>query len=96
MIGGSGLTSFAKTHLIDLLMLALQKNMPLFVQDFLGSVIFQFIFILFFTTRLRQLIHDVCIQELPIICIRSSWNYRQDGQTHHGVFDYAFMLPMET
>lgn len=40
-----------------------------------------------------QLIHDVCIQNLPVIfALDRAGLVGEDGPTHHGVFDYAFML----
>ncbi|MDA0944930.1 MAG: 1-deoxy-D-xylulose-5-phosphate synthase [bacterium] len=40
-----------------------------------------------------QLIHDVCLQQLPVIfAIDRAGLVGEDGPTHHGVFDYAFML----
>ncbi len=40
-----------------------------------------------------QLIHDVCLQDLPVIfAIDRAGLVGEDGPTHHGVFDYAFML----
>ena len=40
-----------------------------------------------------QLIHDVCLQKLPVIFgLDRAGLVGQDGPTHHGVFDYAFML----
>jgi 1-deoxy-D-xylulose-5-phosphate synthase len=42
-----------------------------------------------------QLIHDVCLQKLPVIfALDRSGFVGEDGPTHHGVFDLAFMLPI--
>ncbi len=42
-----------------------------------------------------QVIHDVCIQELPVIfAIDRAGIVGEDGPTHHGVFDYAYLLPI--
>jgi len=39
-----------------------------------------------------QIIHDVCIQNLPVtFCIDRAGLVGQDGPTHHGVFDMAFL-----
>lgn len=39
-----------------------------------------------------QLIHDVCIQNLPVIfCIDRAGLVGEDGPTHHGIYDVAFM-----
>ncbi|MBI4436237.1 MAG: 1-deoxy-D-xylulose-5-phosphate synthase [Candidatus Omnitrophica bacterium] len=39
-----------------------------------------------------QIIHDVCLQELPVLfCIDRAGIVGEDGPTHHGVFDVAYM-----
>lgn len=40
-----------------------------------------------------QVIHDVCLQKLPMIfAIDRAGLVGADGPTHHGVFDYSFLL----
>ena len=42
-----------------------------------------------------QLIHDVALQQLLVVfCIDRAGLVGQDGATHHGVFDLAFLLPI--
>ena len=42
-----------------------------------------------------QLIHDVALQNLPvIISIDRAGLVGEDGPTHHGAFDLAFLLPI--
>ncbi|WP_287128619.1 1-deoxy-D-xylulose-5-phosphate synthase [Candidatus Cyanaurora vandensis] len=39
-----------------------------------------------------QVIHDVCIQNLPVFfCLDRAGVVGEDGPTHHGVFDYAYL-----
>ncbi len=39
-----------------------------------------------------QVVHDVCLQKLPVIfCIDRAGVVGEDGPTHHGVFDMAFL-----
>lgn len=39
-----------------------------------------------------QIIHDVCLQNLPVIfCLDRAGLVGEDGATHHGVFDFAFL-----
>ena len=42
-----------------------------------------------------QLIHDVCLQNLPVVfCIDRAGLVGADGETHHGSFDLSFLLPI--
>ncbi len=39
-----------------------------------------------------QILHDVCIQNLPVtFCIDRAGVVAEDGATHHGIFDLAFL-----
>jgi 1-deoxy-D-xylulose-5-phosphate synthase len=42
-----------------------------------------------------QILHDVCLQKLPVIfAIDRAGFVGEDGQTHHGLFDYTYMRSM--
>jgi 1-deoxy-D-xylulose-5-phosphate synthase len=42
-----------------------------------------------------QLIHDVCLQKLPVIfAIDRGGLVGEDGPTHHGAFDFSFLTPI--
>lgn len=42
-----------------------------------------------------QLIHDVCLQNLPVtLCLDRAGLVGEDGQTHHGVFDLSYLRQM--
>lgn len=46
----------------------------------------------FLQRSVDQIIHDVCMQKLPVIFVLDrSGLVGEDGPTHHGVFDIAFM-----
>ena len=39
-----------------------------------------------------QLVHDVCLQNLPVtLCLDRAGLVGADGPTHHGVFDYSYL-----
>ncbi len=49
----------------------------------------------FFQRAYDQTIHDVCMQELPVIFLLDRAGLSgHDGETHHGIFDFAEVLPM--
>ena len=49
----------------------------------------------FFQRCYDQMIHDVCMQKLPVVFLMDrSGIGGEDGQTHHGVFDFAALLPV--
>lgn len=42
-----------------------------------------------------QILHDVCIQKLPVVfCIDRAGLVGNDGETHHGVFDLSYLSQM--
>jgi 1-deoxy-D-xylulose-5-phosphate synthase len=57
-----------------------------------GEVVFCNIYSTFMQRAYDQVIHDVCIQELPVIfCLDRAGLVGADGPTHHGLYDIAFM-----
>ena len=49
----------------------------------------------FFQRCYDQMIHDVCMQHLPVVFLLDrSGIGGEDGQTHHGMFDFAALLPV--
>ena len=42
-----------------------------------------------------QLIHDVCMQNLPVVfCLDRAGVVGADGETHHGIYDLSFLMSM--
>ena len=42
-----------------------------------------------------QVLHDICMQNLPVkLCMDRGGLVGDDGYTHHGVFDYAYLIPI--
>lgn len=57
-----------------------------------GFVVFCNIYSTFLQRAYDQVIHDVALQNLPVIfCLDRSGLVGEDGATHHGVFDLAYL-----
>ncbi len=57
-----------------------------------GKVVFCNIYSTFMQRAYDQVVHDVCIQELPVVfCLDRAGLVGADGPTHHGVYDIAYM-----
>lgn len=57
-----------------------------------GMVVFCNIYSTFLQRAYDQLIHDVCLQDLPVIfCLDRAGIVGEDGATHHGIFDLAYL-----
>jgi 1-deoxy-D-xylulose-5-phosphate synthase len=57
-----------------------------------GMVVFCNIYSTFLQRAYDQVIHDVALQNLPVIfCIDRAGLVGEDGATHHGVFDIAYL-----
>jgi 1-deoxy-D-xylulose-5-phosphate synthase len=57
-----------------------------------GLTVFCNIYSSFMQRGYDQVVHDVCIQELPVVfCLDRAGFAGADGPTHHGAYDVAFM-----
>jgi 1-deoxy-D-xylulose-5-phosphate synthase len=57
-----------------------------------GMVVFCNIYSTFMQRAYDQIIHDVALQNLPVIfCLDRAGLVGEDGATHHGVFDIAYL-----
>ena len=57
-----------------------------------GMVVFCTIYSTFLQRAYDQVIHDVALQNLPVIfCLDRAGLVGEDGATHHGVFDMAYL-----
>ena len=57
-----------------------------------GMIVFCNIYSTFLQRAFDQLIHDVCLQKLPVIfCLDRAGIVGEDGATHHGIFDLAYL-----
>jgi 1-deoxy-D-xylulose-5-phosphate synthase len=57
-----------------------------------GFTVYCAIYATFLQRGYDQVIHDVCLQNLPVIfCVDRAGLVGEDGATHHGIFDIAFL-----
>ncbi len=57
-----------------------------------GSIVYCNIYSTFMQRAYDQVVHDVCIQGLPVIfCLDRAGIAGADGPTHHGAYDIAYM-----
>lgn len=57
-----------------------------------GLIVYCNIYSTFLQRSYDQIIHDVCLQNLPVIfCLDRAGLVGEDGPTHHGIFDIAFL-----
>lgn len=57
-----------------------------------GMIVFCNIYSTFLQRAYDQLIHDVALQNLPVVfCLDRAGLVGEDGATHHGVFDLAYL-----
>lgn len=57
-----------------------------------GMIVFCNIYSTFLQRAYDQIIHDVALQNLPVIfCLDRAGLVGEDGATHHGVFDIAYL-----
>ncbi|SDC91813.1 1-deoxy-D-xylulose-5-phosphate synthase [Williamwhitmania taraxaci] len=60
-----------------------------------GDIPFCNIYSSFSQRAYDQIIHDVALQNLPVVmCLDRAGIVGEDGATHHGVFDMAFLRPI--
>lgn len=57
-----------------------------------GFTVFCNIYSTFLQRAYDQVIHDVCLQKIPVVfCLDRAGIVGEDGATHHGVFDLAYL-----
>lgn len=57
-----------------------------------GKTVYCNIYSTFLQRAYDQLIHDVCLQNLPLVfCLDRAGIVGEDGATHHGIFDLAYL-----
>lgn len=92
---GTGLTNFANNHpnsFVDV-GIAEEYAVTLSAGMALGGIKpIVFIYSTFLQRAYDQTLHDVCLQNLPVIfCVDRSGVVGSDGKTHQGVFDISYL-----
>jgi 1-deoxy-D-xylulose-5-phosphate synthase len=98
MTDGTGLKSFAKNHPDKIYDVGIAEQHAV---TFAGGLAIQGMkpFVALYSTFLQraydQIIHDVALQNLPVVfCIDRAGLVGEDGPTHHGSFDISFLNPI--
>lgn len=95
MIEGTGLSGFAGEHPDRIFDVAIAEQHAVTMAAGLAVQGFK-PFVALYSTFLQraydQVVHDICIQKLPVVlCIDRAGLVGNDGETHHGVFDLSFL-----
>ena len=98
MCSGSGLSSLQKTFPERVIDVGIAEQHAVTLAAGLatrGYLPYCVIYSTFLQRAYDQLIHDVALQNLPVVfCIDRAGIVGEDGATHHGVFDMAFLRPI--
>lgn len=95
MLDGTGLNTFAKAFPGRFFDVGISEEHAIGFSAGLAKSGFKPVTAIYSTFLQRgydQIIHDVCLQNLPVVlCIDRSGLVGEDGPTHHGVFDIAYL-----
>lgn len=95
MKDGTGLTKFAKCFPDRFFDVGIaEQHAVTFSAGLAASGLKPFISIYssFYQRAYDQILHDVCLQKLPVVlCIDRAGIVGEDGETHQGIFDIAFL-----
>lgn len=95
MCSGTGLCGFKNTYPERFIDVGIAEQHAVTMAAGLALEGFKPVFTVYSTFLQRaydQILHDVCIQNLPVLIgIDRGGLVGQDGETHHGVFDIAFL-----
>ena len=98
MPGGTGLNLFQAEHPDRMLDVGIAEEHAVTLAAGLaagGMKPYFAVYASFFQRSFDQMIHDVCMQKLPVtFLLDRAGLVGEDGATHHGVFDLASMLPV--
>jgi len=98
MPDGTGLTTFRDRHPDKFFDVAMAEQHAVTTGAGIASSglkPFVAIYSTFLQRGYDQIVHDVCLQNLPVrFCMDRSGLVGADGPTHHGVFDIAYLRPL--
>ena len=95
MAAGTGLSGFAKAFPARFFDVGIAEEHALTMSSGLAQGGLKPYFVVYSTFLQRgydQIIHDICLQKLPVrILVDHAGLVGEDGATHHGIFDLAFL-----
>ena len=98
MPGGTGLSAFQKEHPDRMIDVGIAEEHAVTMAAGMaagGMKPYFAVYATFFQRAYDQLIHDVCMQKLPVtFMLDRAGLVGEDGATHHGVYDLASLLPV--
>jgi len=98
MIDGTGLLEFSKKYPERMIDVGIAEQNAVTLAGGLASrglKPFVAIYSTFLQRAYDQILHDICIQKLPVVfCIDRAGLVGNDGETHHGVFDLSYLSHM--
>lgn len=98
MPSGTGLEKFAKQHPERFFDVGIAEQHGVTFAAGLAANGMKPVFAVYSTFLQRgfdQIIHDVCLQNLPVVFgIDRAGIVGEDGETHHGVFDLSYLMPI--
>ncbi len=98
MMSGTGLTAFERRHPRRVMDVGITEPHAVTMAAGLaagGMKPYFAVYASFFQRSFDQMIHDVALQKLPVtILLDRAGLVGEDGETHHGVFDLASLLPI--
>jgi 1-deoxy-D-xylulose-5-phosphate synthase len=98
MLQGTGLDCFAKTYAHRFFDVGIAEQHAVTFAAGLATEGFKpvvAVYSTFFQRAYDQILHDVCLQNLPVVlALDRSGIVGEDGPTHHGVFDLSYLRSM--
>ncbi|MDD3653732.1 MAG: 1-deoxy-D-xylulose-5-phosphate synthase [Desulfotomaculaceae bacterium] len=98
MQGGTGLTKFAKIYPERFFDVGIAEQHGVTLAAGLAAGSYHPVVAIYSTFLQRaydQILHDICLQNLPVtFAIDRAGIVGDDGPTHHGLFDFSFLRPI--